>query len=94
MFEMLRFQKRTGDCCGESPTEDPDASAGSSEGSEPPNVEYEFVWFNAWLYNGTDNVWAALILKLYDAVEKHYGSEYIYAERRALLWAVTLRCFA
>ena len=53
----------------------------SKAGSE--FTDFEFVWFNAWLYSGTDNLWAAFIKKLHEGVEKHYGSEYAHAEKRA-----------
>ncbi|GMH97462.1 hypothetical protein TrVE_jg7207 [Triparma verrucosa] len=54
---------------------------------EDAAVDYEFVWYNAWIYSGNDNLWAGLIKSLYTAVEKHYGPEYAYAERKAdLIW--------
>eukprot|EP00928_Gymnodinium_smaydae_P026978 TRINITY_DN21013_c0_g2_i1.p1 TRINITY_DN21013_c0_g2~~TRINITY_DN21013_c0_g2_i1.p1 ORF type:complete len:1031 (+),score=136.20 TRINITY_DN21013_c0_g2_i1:100-3192(+) len=74
-------------CCGRRSRP---AERGTSDSS---HVEYEFVWFNAWLYNGTSNLWASLILKLYQAVEMHYGPEYAYARRRALLWSLVFRVF-
>ena len=40
--------------------------------------EFEFVRFHAWLYNGTDELWAGFIKELYKAVENHYGREYTY----------------
>ena len=53
--------------------------------------EYEFVWFNAWLYNGTDELWAGLIKDLYKAVENHYGQEYTYALKKAQLLVTVLK---
>jgi hypothetical protein len=47
--------------------------------------DYEFVWFNAWLYSGSDNIWAGLIQRLYDVVEEHYGTSYHFARQRAHL---------
>ena len=48
-------------------------------------VDYEFVWFNAWLYSGNDNLWAGLIRSLYSSVEEHFGSSYVHAKQRAEL---------
>ena len=45
--------------------------------------EYEFVWFNAWLYCGSEHLWASLIHVLHKAVESHYGSSYTHAKIRA-----------
>lgn len=73
-------------CCKRRAEEKPEEKPG-----DPTPVEYEFVWFNAWLYNGSDNLWAALILELYRTVEKHYGSEYTYAKRRAVLWGLVFK---
>lgn len=72
-------------CCGRKP------QVADSNEAETPAVEYEFIWFNAWLYNGTDNLWAALILKLFEGVEKHYGTQYKFAQRRALLWSLAVK---
>jgi hypothetical protein len=55
------------------------------------DVEYEFVWFNAWLFCGSDNLWAGLVLKLHEAVESHYGPSYAQAQHRANLIASTLK---
>ena len=50
--------------------------------------EFEFVWFNAWLYNGTDELWAGFMKELYTAVENHYRREctYTYALKKAQLF--------
>lgn len=36
-------------------------------------VEFLFIDFNAWVYSGSDNLWAGLITKLYREIEKHFG---------------------
>jgi hypothetical protein len=40
-----------------------------------PNSKYDFLFvdFNAWTYSGSQNLWAGLITKLYDDVEKYLG---------------------
>jgi len=68
-------------------------SSSSTESSDAPDeslkkqsafFEYEFVEFNAWVYSGSDNLWAGLIQKLYEAVESHFGPDFAYAQKRAL----------
>ncbi len=36
-------------------------------------VEFLFIEFNAWVYSGSDNLWAGLITKLYREIEKYFG---------------------
>ena len=43
----------------------------------------QFVWWNAWLFCGSDNLWAGLIKALHDAVSDHLGPHYAQAEQRA-----------
>jgi DNA-binding beta-propeller fold protein YncE len=64
--------------------------ATASKSEEKLLYDYQFVWFNAWLFNGTDNLWAALVLKLFEAAEDHYGREYKYAQRKAQLWMLAV----
>ena len=52
--------------------------------------EYEFVWFNAWLYCGSEHLWASLIHVLHKAVESHYGSSYTHAKLRAEFYKTVL----
>eukprot|EP01036_Dinobryon_divergens_P035402 gene35402-45868_t len=47
------------------------------------DFDYEFVWWNAWLYSGSDVLWAGLIKQLYDFTEKHYGTNYANAAEKA-----------
>eukprot|EP00602_Paraphysomonas_sp_CaronLab_P011277 CAMPEP_0185044064 /NCGR_PEP_ID=MMETSP1103-20130426/43246_1 /TAXON_ID=36769 /ORGANISM="Paraphysomonas bandaiensis, Strain Caron Lab Isolate" /LENGTH=585 /DNA_ID=CAMNT_0027584295 /DNA_START=397 /DNA_END=2154 /DNA_ORIENTATION=- len=47
---------------------------------------YKVVWFDAWLYSGTDCLWAGLIKTLHEAVEDHYGPDYSHAAKRARLY--------
>lgn len=47
------------------------------------SYEYEFVWFNAWLYSGSDCLWASLIQSLHLAVERRFGTAYTHAKLRA-----------
>eukprot|EP00958_Prasinococcus_capsulatus_P007993 scaffold748_cov161-Prasinococcus_capsulatus_cf.AAC.2 len=65
-------------------------SSESSQEDKERDVEYDFVRFNAWLYNGTDNLWAAFVWELYRAVEIHYGYRYKFARRRANLWIISI----
>lgn len=37
--------------------------------------EYVFVDFNAWAYSGSENLWAALVSRIYEQVEKHLGKD-------------------
>lgn len=55
--------------------------------------EYQFVWFNAWVYSGSDCLWTALIQSLYKAVEERYGSKYAHAKRRAQLYSTLCLVF-
>eukprot|EP01042_Synura_sphagnicola_P001390 gene1390-1583_t len=48
-------------------------------------TDYHFLFFNAWLYCGSDNLWAGLVKSLHQAVEQHYGPSYAYAQYRAKL---------
>lgn len=45
----------------------------------PPagSPEFIFVDFNAWVYSGSDNLWAGLISRIYERVEKRLGSDYV-----------------
>ena len=45
--------------------------------------DYEFVWFNAWLYSGSSTLWAGLIMELYKATETHFGNDYANAQIKA-----------
>ena len=56
--------------------------------------DYEFVWFNAWLYDDTDNMWVGLVQELHEAVEQHYGADYAFAQRRAGLLQILAQVFA
>eukprot|EP01042_Synura_sphagnicola_P000504 gene504-537_t len=47
--------------------------------------DYYFVFFNAWLYCGSDNLWAGLVKALRKAVEQRYGPSYAFAKYRAML---------
>jgi hypothetical protein len=35
--------------------------------------EYIYTWFNAWLFSGSDNLWAGLIMNLHQEAENHFG---------------------
>ena len=39
--------------------------------------DYHYIWWNAWLYSGSDNLWAGLIKALHEAVEERYGAPYV-----------------
>ncbi len=36
--------------------------------------DFHFVHFNAWVYSGSENLWAGLVTKLYGEVERYFGS--------------------
>ena len=55
------------------------------------NHEYRFLWWNAWLYSGSDNLWAGLITELWGVVEERYGSQFVHAEYEAMVVAVWLK---
>ena len=42
-----------------------------------PSHDYHYIWWNAWLYSGSDNLWAGLIKALHEAVEERYGAPYV-----------------
>ena len=48
--------------------------------------DYEFVWFNAWLFSGTDTLWAGLIKELFLATERHFGNDYANAQEKAAFY--------
>ena len=41
------------------------------------SYDYHYLWWNAWLYSGSDNLWAGLIKALHEAVEERYGAPYV-----------------
>eukprot|EP01042_Synura_sphagnicola_P001726 gene1726-2026_t len=47
--------------------------------------DFHFLFFNAWLYCGSDNLWAGLVKALHKAVEERYGPSYAFAKYRAML---------
>ena len=53
--------------------------------------EYRFLWWNAWLYSGSDNLWAGLITELWGVVEDRYGSAFVHAEYEAMVVAVWMK---
>lgn len=52
--------------------------------------DYEFIWWNAWLYSGSDNLWAGLIKALYETVEKRYGPVYCNAQKQANVYKIVV----
>lgn len=64
----------------------PDQATDKSSGKEV--YDYEFVWWNAWLYSGSDNLWAGLIQALYEAVESRYGPDYCNAQQKANVYKI------
>ena len=46
------------------------------------------VMWNAWLYSGSDNLWAGLIMRMHEAVEERYGAPYARAREHAMLITV------
>lgn len=43
--------------------------------AQKPKHEYHFVEFNAWVYSGSENLWAGMITTLYDEIEKFVGPQ-------------------
>lgn len=37
-------------------------------------LDFAFIDFNAWVYSGSENLWAGLVTTLYDGIEQHYES--------------------
>ena len=62
--------------------------------NEKDTCTYEFVWWNAWLYSGSDNLWAGLIKEPHDVVEKHYGSDFSNAQQKAKFYAMSIQIIA
>eukprot|EP00964_Phaeocystis_antarctica_P139013 scaffold103705_cov62-Phaeocystis_antarctica.AAC.4 len=54
--------------------------------------DYHYIWWNAWLYSGSDNLWAGLIKALHEAVEERYGAPYARARRDAMMISVGVQC--
>lgn len=52
----------------------------------PPKDDFIFIRFNAWVYSGSDNLWAGMVTVLYDAIEKYIGRSR--AARLRLRWNV------
>jgi hypothetical protein len=48
-------------------------------------TEYHHIWWNAWLYSGSDNLWAGLIKALNDAVDERFGASFTHARYKAML---------
>ena len=63
--------------------DDDDDQAGDDDDDDqtgearPCSYDYHFIWWNAWLYSGSDNLWAGLIKALHEAVEERYGAPYV-----------------
>ena len=48
----------------------------SGEGSR-----FGFINFNAWVYSGSENLWAGLVTRLYDKIEEFYGPSLVQRHR-------------
>lgn len=46
---------------------------GASPGVEALKVDIHTIRFNAWVYSGSENLWAGMITNLYSEVEKYFG---------------------
>ncbi len=46
---------------------------GIRPGAQKPKHEFHFVEFNAWVYSGSENLWAGLVTALYDSIETYLG---------------------
>lgn len=54
--------------------------------------DYEFAKWDAWLFSGSDNLWAGLIKALSDSVENHYGPNFKYAREKATVYWILFLC--
>ncbi|HNC08367.1 MAG TPA: P-loop NTPase fold protein [Anaerolineales bacterium] len=54
-------------------------------------LNFAFIDFNAWVYSGSENLWAGLVTTLYEGIEKHYktkgGERMVQEYRRKEAWA-------
>eukprot|EP00928_Gymnodinium_smaydae_P022678 TRINITY_DN18970_c0_g1_i1.p1 TRINITY_DN18970_c0_g1~~TRINITY_DN18970_c0_g1_i1.p1 ORF type:complete len:1300 (-),score=207.88 TRINITY_DN18970_c0_g1_i1:1834-5733(-) len=48
---------------------------------DPYPLVYIPVWFNSWIYSGSDHLWAGLITEIQRSMDKHYGYWYLRCER-------------
>eukprot|EP00964_Phaeocystis_antarctica_P082729 scaffold51947_cov63-Phaeocystis_antarctica.AAC.2 len=55
----------------------PKAHPKTTPKDEQTAIDYHYVWWNAWLYSGSDNLWAGLIKALHEAIEQRYGAPYV-----------------
>eukprot|EP01042_Synura_sphagnicola_P001968 gene1968-2330_t len=60
-------------------------SENKGEGEGTVNTDFHFLFFNAWLYCGSDKLWAGLVKALHEAVELKYGPKYALAKYKAKL---------
>ncbi len=51
----------------------PDSVKDSRPNAKKSKYDFHFIEFNAWVYSGSENLWAGLITKLYDGVENYLG---------------------
>jgi GH25 family lysozyme M1 (1,4-beta-N-acetylmuramidase) len=53
-------------------------------------LNFAFIDFNAWVYSGSENLWAGLVTTLYEGIEKHYktkgGERMVQDYRRKEAW--------
>lgn len=42
-------------------------------GAKKPELDIHVVDFNAWVYSGSEHLWASLVTHLYQDIEKHFG---------------------
>ena len=59
--------------------------------SQDKQLNFAFIDFNAWVYSGSENLWAGLVTTLYEGIEKHYktmgGERMVQDYRRKEAWA-------
>eukprot|EP01042_Synura_sphagnicola_P001414 gene1414-1610_t len=63
----------------------PKNKKGGNKAEEKIKKDFHFIFFNAWLYCGSDDLWAGLVKALHEAVEERYGPSYAFAKYRAKL---------
>jgi len=44
-------------------------------GAKKPELDIHVVDFNAWVYSGSEHLWASLVTHLYRDIEKHFGAK-------------------
>jgi hypothetical protein len=88
--EMRDFERKNEDAFPDKRGRRTSVSKGAEDSQPLDECDYEFLVWNAWLYAGSDNLWAALIKVLHDAVDNRYGGEYKNGYKKAQTYTLLL----